>query len=351
MTDATDIDRRLPPALGCALLVLALCLAAILALGLGPLAIAPAKVLASLGLPIGSAPAGFEITAVREIRLPRVVLALLIGAALAQAGAAMQGIFRNPLAEPGLAGVSAGAALAAVTLIVLGSPLGLGGAAQAWLLPLATFAGGALAAYLVARLAQVDGSTRIATLLLAGLALNAIATAGIGLLAHLADDLALRSLSFWMFGSLGRAGWTEIAIGAPLLLLALVLIPRDARALNALLLGEAEAGHLGVDVEALKRRLSILIVLAAGTAVALAGMIGFIGLVVPHLVRLWAGPDHRLLLPAAALLGALLLTVADTFARLALAPAELPVGILTALVGGPFFLVLLLRYRGSAETL
>jgi iron complex transport system permease protein len=154
-----------------------------------------------------------------------------------------------------------------------------------------------------------------------------------------------------MFGSLGKAGWDQILVALPLLLVPLLLIPRDARALNALLLGEAEAGHLGIHVERLKRRLTLLVVMAAGAAVALAGIIGFVGLVVPHLIRLWAGPDHRLLLPASALLGALLLVLADTAARLLLAPVELPIGILTALVGGPFFLALLLRVRGHAESL
>jgi iron complex transport system permease protein len=191
----------------------------------------------------------------------------------------------------------------------------------------------------------------VATMLLAGLALNALAGAGIGFFSFIADDLALRSLMFWMFGSLGKAGWDEIALAAPLLLAALLLIPRDARALDALLLGEAEAGHLGVEVECVKRRLLLLCVLAVATSVSLAGIIGFVGLIVPHLVRLWAGPGHRLLLPASALMGAALLVLADLGARTWLAPAELPIGVLTALVGGPFFLALIVRYRNSAETL
>lgn len=348
----------------CALLLLLVLTAAALALNTGPVALSPKQVLGSLlqalGLDTGADLQAFERVTVLDIRLPRVLLAVLIGAALAQAGAAMQGIFRNPLAEPGLTGVSSGAALAAVAAIVLGQSLfgglfgglfsGLfGGLPLHYLLPIAAFLGGALATWLVMRLAQVDGYTRVATLLLAGLALNAIAGAGIGFFSHIASDTALRSLTFWMFGSLGRAGWTEIAVGAPLLLIPLLMIPRDAQALNALLLGEAEAGHLGIDVEKLKRRLTFLVVLAAATAVALAGIIAFIGLIVPHLIRLWAGPDHRTLLPASALLGALLLILADTAARTVLAPTELPIGILTALVGGPLFLALLLRYRGEAD--
>jgi iron complex transport system permease protein len=326
----------------CLLLAAAALGSALLALAVGPLNIPLPRVLGALGLPL---PADdIERAALLHIRLPRVVLALLVGAALAQAGAAMQGLFRNPLAEPGLVGVSSGAALAAVAVIVLWH-------APPWVLPAATFAGGLAAAWFVARIGSSNGYTRVATMLLAGLALNALAGAGIGFFSFIADDLALRSLMFWMFGSLGKAGWDEIALAAPLLLAALLLIPRDARALDALLLGEAEAGHLGVEVECVKRRLLLLCVLAVATSVSLAGIIGFVGLIVPHLVRLWAGPGHRLLLPASALMGAALLVLADLGARTWLAPAELPIGVLTALVGGPFFLALIVRYRNSAETL
>lgn len=335
----------------CVLLAVGIAAAALLALNAGPLDIPPSKLLTALGLPLGEPLAAHEAAAIQQIRLPRVLLALLIGAALAQAGAAMQGVFRNPLADPGLAGVSSGAALAAIAVIVLGHRLELGDAPLAQsLLPLATFAGGALAAWCVARLAQVDGHTRVGTMLLAGLAINAIAGAGIGYLSQIADDTSLHTLTFWMFGSLGRADWNDILLIAPLLLIPLLLIPRDARALDALLLGEAEAGHLGVEVERLKRRQILLIVLAVAGSVALAGIIGFVGLIVPHLVRLWAGPGHRLLLPASALLGALLLTLADTAARVLLNPAELPIGILTALLGGPFFLLLLMRNREAVDS-
>jgi iron complex transport system permease protein len=334
--------------LGPTLLLAGLCLAAAaLALVTGPLEIPASHVWASLtGL---GGPAGpTETATVLDIRLPRVLLALLIGAALAQAGAALQGLVRNPLAEPGLVGISSGAALAAASITVLAPPL-FDVIPARLVLPAVTFIGGAAAAALVLRLARIDGTTRPGALLLAGLALNAIAGAGIGLFTQLASDQALRSLTFWMFGSLGKAGWPELAVAAPMLLAAIVLIPREAGALNAMLLGEPEAGHLGVDVEALKRRLTLLIVLAAAASVALAGIIAFVGLVVPHLVRLWRGPDHRELLPLSALLGALLLILADTASRTLLAPAELPIGILTALVGGPFFLALLLRHRAELE--
>ena len=339
-------------------LCLALAFLCIVALGLGlatgPMDVPLAKIVGALAqplhLPLGATPEPQESATILDIRLPRLVLALLIGAALAQAGAAMQGIFRNPLADPGLVGISSGAALAAVAVIVLGNSTGVFQWVPArFVLPVATFLGGAGATWLVMRVALVDGATRVGTLLLSGLALNAIAGAGIGFFSHVASDSALRSVTFWMFGSLGKAGWPEIAVAAPLLLVPLLLIPRDAAALDALLLGEAEAGHLGVDVERLKRRLTFLVVLAAGAAVALAGIVAFVGLIVPHLVRLWAGPEHRRLLPASALLGALLLALADTAARLLLSPTELPIGILTALVGGPFFFTLLLRRHDEIQ--
>lgn len=262
----------------------------------------------------------------------------------------MQGLFRNPLADPGLVGVSSGAALAAVAAIVFASSITVETKWVPLLTPAASFVGGLLAAWLAARLASAAGEARTATLLLAGLAVNAIAGAGIGLLTQISGDAALREVTFWLFGSLAKSGWTELAIGAPLLIVVLVMLPRDARALDALLLGEAEAEHLGIDVEALRRRVTTLIVLAVAVSVALAGIIGFIGLIVPHLLRLMLGPEHRGLLPSAALGGAALLASADLAARTWLAPAELPVGILTALIGGPFFLGLLIQMRGRIET-
>lgn len=329
-----------------AIAVALLIVASLAALAVGPVTLTPAKLFALLGIPTGAEPAAFERVALLQIRLPRVLLAILVGAALAVAGAGMQGLLRNPLADPGLIGVSAGAGLAAAACMVLGFgallPVQLA-------LPLASFAGGAAAAWAVMRLSLVDGRTRVATMLLAGLALNAIAGAGIGFLSYVADDLALRAVALWMFGSLDRAGLSELVVAAPLLVVTLVALPLQAQALNALLLGEAEAQHLGVDVEALKRRVGVLVVLAVGVSVALAGIIGFVGLLVPHLVRLWTGPDHRRVLPGSMLLGALLLLFADTLARTLFLPAELPIGILTALVGGPFFIALLLRYRDRAE--
>lgn len=343
---------RLPKPPLLVLLVVALLLAGAWALASGPIALSARQILGALQLPGGVAVQDYEAATILQLRLPRLLLALLVGGALACAGAVMQGLFRNPLAEPGLAGISGGAALAAVSTIVLGSRLANVTPLPApLLLPIAAFVGGIVAALAVSGLARVDGHTRVGTLLLGGLAINAITGAGIGLCAQIADDLALRTLTFWMFGSLAKAGWEEIAVAAPVLVVTGTLMLREARTLDALLLGEAEAGHLGVDVERAKRRLLLLVVLAVSTSVALAGVIGFVGLVTPHLVRLIAGPAHRFLLPATLLLGALLLTLADLLARTLLAPGELAIGILTTLLGGPFFLALLIGLRRRMELL
>ncbi|WP_070884308.1 FecCD family ABC transporter permease [Pseudomonas argentinensis] len=281
-----------------------------------------------------------------QIRMPRTLLGLAVGAVLALCGVAMQGLFRNPLADPGLIGVASGAALGAAIAIVGGAALGgLPELFAPYLLSLCAFLGGLVVTALVYRLGRRHGQTSVTTMLLAGIALNALAFACIGLFTYLADDATLRTLTFWNLGSLNGASYARLW---PLLLVTLgvaLWLPRRAQALNALLLGESEARHLGVAVERLKRELVFCTALGVGAAVAAAGMIGFIGLVVPHLVRLLVGPDHRVLLPASALAGASLLLLADLFARLILSPAELPIGIVTALIGAPFFLYLLLRGR------
>lgn len=281
-----------------------------------------------------------------QIRMPRTLLGLAVGAVLALCGVAMQGLFRNPLADPGLIGVSSGAALGAAVAIVGGAALGgIPELFAPYLLSLCAFLGGLVVTALVYRLGRRNGQTSVTTMLLAGIALNALAFACIGLFTYLADDATLRTLTFWNLGSLNGASYARLW---PLLLVTLAValwLPRRAQALNALLLGESEARHLGVAVERLKRELVFCTALGVGAAVAAVGMIGFIGLVVPHLVRLLVGPDHRVLLPASALAGASLLLLADLFARLILSPAELPIGIVTALIGAPFFLYLLLRGR------
>ena len=281
------------------------------------------------------------------IRLPRIVLAILIGASLGVSGAAMQGVFRNPLVDPGLLGVSGGAALGAVSAIVLGASVagGLSPELLHYALPVAAFVGSVGAMLLVQWLGSVDGRASIATLLLAGIAVNALTGALTGLLTYKANDAQLRTITFWSFGSLGGASWPTIFATAPFFALAIIGLPRMARPLNALLLGEAEAGHLGYSTERTKRWVILLVSLAVGTAVSVAGIIGFIGLVVPHLLRLVTGPDHRILLPGSALLGGSLLLVSDAFARTLAVPAELPIGIVTACLGTPFLLALLAQER------
>lgn len=281
-----------------------------------------------------------------DIRLPRTLGAWLAGALLGLAGAVAQGLFRNPLADPGLIGVSSGAALGAAIAIVFGASIGgLPEVFAPYLLSACAFVGGLLVTALVYRLGRHNGQTSVATMLLAGIALTALAGALIGLFTYLADDATLRTLTFWNLGSLNGASYPRLW---PLLLITLLVacwLPRRVNALNALLLGESEARHLGFDVERLKIELILCTALGVGAAVAAAGMIGFIGLVVPHLLRLIVGPDHRVLLPASMFGGAILLLLADLIARLALAPAELPIGIVTALIGAPFFLYLLVRGR------
>jgi len=299
----------------------------------------------------GSALSARDRIIVYDIRLPRVVLGVLIGAALAVSGAVMQGLFRNPLADPGLVGVSAGAGLGAIVVIVLGGTflgpvLALFGI---YTLPLAAFFGGLATTLILYRVATRRGQTSIATMLLAGIALGAMAGAFSGIMVYLADDRQLRDLTFWGLGSLAGATWTKIASAGPIIVLALIVSPFLARGLNALALGEAAAHHLGISVQRFKNVAIVSVAAATGASVAVSGGIGFVGIVVPHLLRLLIGPDNRYLLPASALLGASMLLLADAVSRTIVAPAELPIGIITAAVGGPFFLWILLRKRGILD--
>lgn len=282
-----------------------------------------------------------------DIRLPRALLGFLIGAALAVSGAVMQGLFRNPLADPGLIGVSSGASLGAVTVIVLGTSVVAPAVAMfgSFALPLAAFAGGLVSTVILYRVATQSGQTSVATMLLAGIALGALAMALTGILIFMADDKQLRDLTFWSMGSLAGTTWAKIATAGPIMAASLLLMPFLARGLNAMALGEAAAFHMGVPVQRLKNVAILGVAAATGAAVAVSGGIGFVGIVVPHLLRLAIGPDHRTLLPASALLGGTLLIGADMLARTIVAPAELPIGIITAAVGGPFFLWILLRNR------
>jgi len=287
---------------------------------------------------------GHTATILWQIRLPRVVLAAAVGAVLALCGAVMQGLFRNPLADPSLIGVSSGASVGASVAIVL---------VAAWLpglvgLPVtaaSAFLGGLLATLLVYRLATSALGTSVATMLLAGIAITALAGAAGSLLSYFADNTTLRRISLWQMGSLSGAGSDRALLMAGVAVALAAWLPRYARPLNAMLLGESEARHLGVPVQVIKRQLIVLTALGVGCAVASAGIVAFVGLVVPHVVRLLAGPDHRYLLPASALAGALLVVAADTLARVVIAPVELPTGVITALLGAPFFVALLYQQR------
>lgn len=296
----------------------------------------------------GEALTRMEEVVLFNIRLPRLLMGLVVGASLAVSGAVMQGLFRNPLADPGLVGVSAGAGLGAIISIVLGGlmPLAVQEAAGIYMTPLAAFFGGWLSTVILYKVATRGGHTSVATMLLAGIALGALAGAVSGILVYMADDRQLRSLTFWGMGSLGGATWVKVWTAGPIILFATAYATVLARGLNALALGEATAHHIGFDVQRIKSRAILCVAAATGAAVAVSGGIGFIGIVVPHLLRLSTGPDHRMLLPNGALLGATLLLLADMISRIIIAPAELPIGIITATLGAPVFLWILLRRRG-----
>jgi len=292
-----------------------------------------------------------HIAVLTNIRLPRVLMTLLIGAALGVSGASLQGLFRNPLVEPSLIGVSGGSAAAVVTIIVFGSAVLP--ALPVWLyssvISIAAFAGGSVATFLVLRLSVSAGKTNIAMLILIGVAVNALTGALIGLAIFYADENQLSTFMFWTLGDLGGATWDKLAIAAPLLFMAAIALAFFASPLNALSLGEADAFHMGVNVEQVKRIMILISALAVGISVSLAGIIGFIGLIVPHVIRTLFHSDNNLVLPASAIGGALLLLIADVISRTIVSPAELPIGVVTALIGSPFFIALLLKSRRKHE--
>jgi iron complex transport system permease protein len=354
-TQATDSAQRLTRSQVIFGGTVLLAIAAFASLSLGPTGITLSSLPRALGAVVG-APADSQ--ALREqlvlidIRLPRTLLAIFVGAALALAGAMMQGLFRNPLADPGLIGVSSGAALAAVATIALANgiaapilaPFGV------YALPVAAFFGGVVTTGVLVAVAGRHGQLMVGTLLLAGIAVGALAASLSGLIAFASDDRELRDLTLWMMGSLGGSNWPKVLAVLPFALLVVIITPRLIRGLNGFLLGEAEAFHLGIDVERTKRAVVVATAASVGAAVAVAGVIGFVGIVVPHVVRLLAGPDHRVVLPGSALLGAVLMLVADIVARMIVRPAELPIGIVMAAIGAPVFLHLVLkRGIGGAE--
>lgn len=328
---------------------LLLVLLILLSAGSGAVEISPLQVLAILARKLGfQLPMAFEAqqeSVLLAIRLPRVILGILVGAALAVSGAVLQSLFRNPLADPSLIGVSSGAALTVSMTIVLGETAALSFLALGrwFVLPFTAFFGGLAATLFIYRIGKRKDGSNVATMLLAGIAVNAFAAAGIGLMSFVANDAQLRNITFWNLGSIGGATWISLAVSGPLILIAVFGLLRLSRLLNVVLLGEAEARHLGVNTERLKWQAICLVALCVGAAVAVSGAIGFIGLVVPHLLRLTTGADHRYLLRNSTLSGANLILIADILARKLLAPAELPIGIVTALIGAPFFIWLLLR--------
>lgn len=285
-----------------------------------------------------------------DTRLPRVVMGGLVGAALAMAGTALQGVFRNPLADPGLIGISSGGAVGAVTAILLHIRLGSVGHGERLAQSLVAFAGAILTTLLVYRLAYRHRRTDSVTLLLVGLAVNAIAAAYVGMATFIADQGEAGDIVFWTLGSLVGIFWRDVHIMLPVTLGGLVVLPVLARQLNLIALGEAEARHLGVAVERLRVIVMLLSALMIGVGVALVGIVGFVGLVIPHTLRLLFGPDHRWLLPISAIGGAALVIAADVFARTVAVPSEVPLGVVTTLIGGPFFLFLILIYRGGLES-
>ncbi|CAM8029273.1 ABC-type Fe3+-siderophore transport system, permease component [Lelliottia nimipressuralis] len=278
------------------------------------------------------------------IRLPRVLLALVIGGSLALAGCVMQGLFRNPLADPGLLGISSGAACAVALWVVL--PVTLPALLMLYAPMLAAFLG-ALAATLVIFLLSQQRDSSLSRLLLVGIAINALCGAAVGVLSWVSNDAQLRQLSLWGMGSLGSAQWSTLLAVTSLMIPTVLIIWRLAGALNLLQLGDEEAHYLGVDVRMIQRILLLCSALLVASAVAVSGVIGFIGLVVPHLMRMWLGSDHRAVIPGSVLAGAFLLLIADTLARTAVAPAEMPVGLLTSLLGAPWFLWLIFRRGGQ----
>jgi iron complex transport system permease protein len=335
------------------LLALGLLIAVILSAAIGAYSFTPREMARAIGVALNMIPAtiGDELqrNVFLQLRLPRVILAGLTGAVLGVSGTIMQGIFRNPIVEPGLAGTSAGAALGAALVFVLGgttalalvSPLG------ALAVPVLAFLGGFLATFIVYRLSTLFGKVDVFTLLLAGIAVNAMCNAGTGFLSYIARDPQARNITFWTLGTFTTASWRSALFVGAAFLPCFAWALRHGRSLNALMLGEDEAAYLGFDPDRLVWRMLVINTLMVAVATAMVGVIAFIGLVVPHLLRIARSSDYTFLLPASALLGALMMELIDITARIIVPPAELPVGIITAIVGAPVFLGILLRRRRS----
>ncbi|MEL6535373.1 MAG: iron ABC transporter permease [Bacteroidota bacterium] len=320
-----------------------------LSLGIGAVPISPKEAFQILGYQIGwgTAVDSTQEIVLLNIRLPRLLLTLMVGAALGLSGAVLQGLFRNPLVEPGIIGVSSGAALGTMIVILLLSAM-VGELASGWAFwvrPLFAFGGGLAATLGTLKLSQFEGRTQVTYLLLAGIAINALAQAFIGLAIFFADDNQLRTYTFWTLGDLSGATWDKLYVLLPLVALCITGLLSMARSLNAISLGEAEAFHSGVAVEKVKRWAVLLSALVVGTSVAFVGIIGFVGLIVPHIIRIAFTSDHTIVLPASAIGGACLLLLSDMIARTIVSPAELPIGVVTATLGTPFFIYLIINAK------
>lgn len=337
-------------AIGVSVLLLLILVSAAVSLSLGPVSIPPSHVASIIMSFLGFEVAGFgrtEQLVIEQIRLPRILVGAVVGVALGVAGATMQGLFRNPMADPGIIGVSAGGAVGAVVAIATGMA-GLFFLA----LPLFAFIGAIAASFLVYGIAAVGGRFSMATLLLAGVAVNAFLGAIVSaIIILLPDNEALREILFWLAGGLDSRSWEHVRISTPLILVGTAVIMLMARDLNLLMLGDDEARSMGVRVGTARVVLLAAAALVTGTAVAVSGTIAFVGLVTPHVLRLLIGPDHRVLIPMSALGGAVFVTIADTVARTIIQPAEFRVGVLTAFVGAPFFIVLLIRNKRQVYSL
>lgn len=316
--------------------------------GQGAVNVPPDEVVGSflhrLGIDVGPMPTHPQgDNTLWRVRFPRVAMAVLVGAALATAGAVMQGVFGNPLAEPGVVGVSSGAAVAAAAVIVFNLDF-----VGTWTIAVAAFLGGLVTTFLVYLLSREAGRTEVVTLVLTGIALNAMASAGLAFLLFMANTSAREEIVFWQLGSLNGVRWQQVSVVAAFAVVGVTAAVVLARKLDLLALGDRAARHVGVDVERLRIKAIVVVAVLTASAVAFCGVIAFVGLVVPHVVRLAIGPGHRLLIPASALGGAVLLVAADLWARTAIVNADLPIGMLTSLVGGPVFFWLIRRARRTA---
>ncbi len=320
-------------------LLLGICLASVLS------ALAVGGVPLSLIEIVRGEASKLDLTVFSEIRAPRVILAATVGASLAVAGAVLQGFFRNPLADPGLIGVSGGAALGAVAMIVLGSSLALPATFAPYTMPLAAILGSLCVTGALYLFSAYYGQFRIVTVLLVGIAINALSSVGIGIFQYISNDAQLRSLIFWMMGSFGRAHWVTTVPCVLAMVLAVLVLITKSNSLDKLQLGENEAFHLGVDVKATKRDLVLLSAVCVGAGVAVSGIIGFVGLIVPHIVRFTIGVRHKPLMIGSALTGGSLMVLADLLARIVALPAEVPVGLVTSAIGAPFFLWLITKVK------